>query len=75
MRTRLENCFLEYVAAGTVLTPEQLRRTIEPVAQEPAPVVAAVAKVEVPAAPARPTLLAAFEQWNEHQHGRFSSAT
>jgi integrase len=75
LRTTLENCFLEHVAAGTVPTPEQLRRAIEPVEQAPAPVVAAVVLGEAPAAPARPTLLAAFEQWNEYQRGRFSRAT
>ncbi|MCC3155515.1 hypothetical protein Q3A66_20815 [Hymenobacter sp. BT770] len=53
LRTRLENCFLEYVAAGTVPTPEQLRQAIEPVPQAPEPVVAVVPMVEAPAEPAQ----------------------
>ncbi|MCC2545490.1 site-specific integrase [Hymenobacter sp. BT175] len=72
IRTSLENCFLECVAAGAVPTAERLRQAIEPLAQEEA---VAVAAPGADAPPAPTTLLAAFEQWNEHQRVRFSRAT
>jgi|SRR6476661_418867 len=74
LRTRLEECFLEHVAAGTLPTPEQLREAIEPeAATASAPVMATGA--EAAALPAQPLLWAAFEQWNDYQRSRFSPAT
>ncbi|MBD2722205.1 site-specific integrase [Hymenobacter armeniacus] len=70
MRTRLENYYLDAIAAGTLPTAEQLRQAIEPEltpAEAPAPPLAA--EVE-PEAPAGPGLLAAYLAWDvalQHQ--------
>ena len=71
MRTRLENCYLDGLAAGYIPTAEQLRQAIEPEETQPEP--------EPVAAPgptlAAPTLLEEFAAWSEQLRGRMSPAT
>ncbi|GAA3969749.1 site-specific integrase [Hymenobacter antarcticus] len=79
MRTRLENCFLDGVAAGFLPTAEQLRQAIEPEVAQPerARGVGTRPEPEAIAEPAlvRPSLLDEFIAWNEQLRGRMRPAT
>lgn len=70
MRTKLESCLLDSLAAGYLPTAEQLRQAVEPEAAQPAePTLPATAT------PTRPTFLEEFEAWNEQLRGQMSPAT